>query len=234
MMKSGTIYVRNLETQESLAHRQKFNSNPRLKRMGQWGHAFEHYTLSDDPLKKPEPAKASTDECNFVFHARLGSHDLLYAAEIDGILVKDGNDANPKKHPELLQKSELVELKTTRQFPNGQMTHNFKKHNLRKWWCQSFTEGISNILIGLRDDEGIINELKLLPLEMLPKLGVEWSSTVCFNFLEQFLTEVKKSVNGDETSVYVFEYQPGKRVHGRILINVEVEAHSDKYLHNIL
>jgi len=79
-------------------------------------------------LKKPDLGKASTDECNFVFHARLGSHDLLYAAEIDGILVKDGNDANPKKHPELLQKSELVELKTTRQFPNGQMTHNFKKY----------------------------------------------------------------------------------------------------------
>jgi len=89
-------------------------------------------------------------------------------------------------------------------------------------------------LVGFRDDEGIVNELKLLPLELLPKLGVEWSSTVCFNFVEQFLTEVKKAVNGDETSVYVFEYQPGKRVHGRILVNVEVEAHSDKYLHNIL
>jgi len=54
MMKSGTIYVRNLETQESLAHRQKFNSNPRLKRMGQWGHAFEHFTLSGNYCHKRE------------------------------------------------------------------------------------------------------------------------------------------------------------------------------------
>jgi hypothetical protein len=27
-------------------------------------------------------------------------------------------------------------------------------------------------MVGLRDDEGVVNELKLLPLEMLPKLGV--------------------------------------------------------------
>jgi len=52
----------------------------------------------------------------------------MYAAEVDGILVKAGSDANPKKHPELLQKSDLVELKTTRQFPNGQMTHNFRRY----------------------------------------------------------------------------------------------------------
>lgn len=46
MIKSGTIYLRNLETPESTASRQRFRSNPRLKRTGQWGFAFEHFLLS--------------------------------------------------------------------------------------------------------------------------------------------------------------------------------------------
>jgi RAT1-interacting protein len=130
----------------------------------------------DDPLKKPDPSKPSTDECNLVFHAKLGNHDLLYAAEIDGIMTKPECDANPKKRPDLLLKSELVELKTARQFPNGQMPHNFRKHNLRKWWCQSFTVGVSNILVGFRDDEGVVHELQLLPLVEVSKLGATVNS----------------------------------------------------------
>lgn len=62
----------------------------------------------------------------------------------------------------------------------------------------------------------------------------EWSSTVCFNFLEKLMTEIKKIVNGDESSVYVIEYKPERRVHGRIILNVEVEAHSDKKLDGLV
>lgn len=43
-------------------------------------------------------------------------------------MTKKGDDSNPKKRPDLLLKSELVELKTTRQFPGGQMPHNFRKY----------------------------------------------------------------------------------------------------------
>jgi RAT1-interacting protein len=46
MIRNGTIYIRNLETPDSISNRQKFNSNPRLRRTGQWGHAFEHFLLS--------------------------------------------------------------------------------------------------------------------------------------------------------------------------------------------
>lgn len=72
------------------------------------------------------------EECNIVFRTKLGSHDLLYAAEVDGILVKKQPDGtvttgNPKKQPELLQSSELAEIKTTKQFPNGEMPFKFRK-----------------------------------------------------------------------------------------------------------
>ncbi len=46
MQKNGTIYIRNLETPDSISQRQRFNSNPRLRRTAQWGHAFEHFLLS--------------------------------------------------------------------------------------------------------------------------------------------------------------------------------------------
>lgn len=67
------------------------------------------------------------EECNLVFRTKLGSHDLLYAAEVDGILAKEGVDANPKKQPELIQSSELMEIKTTRKFSTGEMPYKFRR-----------------------------------------------------------------------------------------------------------
>jgi len=57
---------------------------------------------------------------------------------------------------------------------------------------------------------------------------------VCFNFFDHLLTEIKKAVNGDESSVYIIEYQPARRVQGRTVITVEVEKNSDKLLADIL
>lgn len=62
----------------------------------------------------------------------------------------------------------------------------------------------------------------------------EWSSTVCFNFLDQFLSEVKRIISDDVTSVFILEFKPQKNLHGVIPISVTVEKNSDKYLQNII
>ena len=51
----------------------------------------------------------------------------MYAAEIDGVWLEEGSDMNPKLHPELLEQCRLVELKTTKIFEQGKMTHNFRR-----------------------------------------------------------------------------------------------------------
>jgi len=45
------------------------------------------------------------------------------------------------------------------------------RFNLRKWWCQCFTAGISQVVVGFRDDDGIVEEVKSYPVDQLPKMG---------------------------------------------------------------
>ncbi|ODM90670.1 Decapping and exoribonuclease protein [Orchesella cincta] len=235
MMRTKTIYLRELDTPESAASRQKFNSKPFLRKTAEWGRAFEYFLLSDEPESQPDPNGVKKEECNIVFRTKLGSHDLLYAAEVDGIIVKDGNEGNPKKQPELIQSSELVEIKTTRQFPSSEMPHKFRRFNLRKWWCQCFTAGISQVVVGFRDDDGMVEEVKSYPVDQLPKMGADWSSTVCFNFLDQFLSEIKRIIADDVTSVFILEFRPQKHsLQGVLQISVTVEKDSDKYLPSII
>lgn len=88
------------------------------------------YFCEDEPESKPNPESVKKEECNLVFRTKLGQHDLLYAAEVDGILLKEGSEGNPKKQPELIQSSELVEIKTTRKFPSsnsGDMPFKFRR-----------------------------------------------------------------------------------------------------------
>jgi len=231
IMKNGTIYLRNIDTQESIESRLKQSQDPKQSRTCSWGFNFEQFLLSDQPLAKPQPNVLRKEECNVVFQTKLGSHELLYAAEIDGVWLPEGNDMNPKDDPNILKNCRLVELKTTRMFPNGQITPNFRRFNMRKWWSQTFTTGISHVVVGFRDDEGVVHELKLYPVEFLAKEGMRWSSTVCFNFLDKFLAEVKKAVNGDGDSVFIFDYSPSvANRENKITLNVTVEKLSSSVL----
>lgn len=44
-----------------------------------------------------------------------------------------------------------------------------RKFKTKKWWCQSFLAGVDTILCGFRDDNGIVEELKLISVSELPK-----------------------------------------------------------------
>lgn len=46
MMRTKTIYLRELDTPESMANRQKFNSKPYLRKFADWGRTFESFLLS--------------------------------------------------------------------------------------------------------------------------------------------------------------------------------------------
>lgn len=44
--KHGTIYLRNIETPDSLRRKDEYNANPRLRRISAWGFHFEDFLLS--------------------------------------------------------------------------------------------------------------------------------------------------------------------------------------------
>lgn len=46
MLKNGTIYLRNIDTEESIENRRQQSNNPRQSRMASWGYNFESFLLS--------------------------------------------------------------------------------------------------------------------------------------------------------------------------------------------
>jgi len=50
MLKNGTIYLRNIDTPESLQDRHRQSSDPAQRRMSSWGYIFEHFLLAGKSL----------------------------------------------------------------------------------------------------------------------------------------------------------------------------------------
>ncbi|GFO32133.1 decapping and exoribonuclease protein-like [Plakobranchus ocellatus] len=147
------------------------------------------------------------EEFRSVARSHLGSHSLVYAAEIDCI---DPNSRGNNKY---------VELKTSRIIETGQQYENFCKFKLMKWWAQSYLIGITRIVCGFRDDKGVVVKLQDYPVKDLPERAVSafrknaWKPAVCFNFLDYFLNFVKSNIKEDNPRcVYLFSWQPGGHV----------------------
>ena len=46
-----------------------------------------------------------------------------------------------------------------------------------KWWAQSFLVGIERVVVGFRDDEGVVHRLHAYATKQLPKQQVRGEST---------------------------------------------------------
>lgn len=128
-----------------------------------WGFKFEQYMLSDEPGQSPDTTQPVDEGEEFacVFSTKLGDHNLLYVAEMDGVLAKE-----ELQEPIDWAKQEFVELKTSLRPENHNQRRNFQQKIL-KWWCQSFLVGIDKIYCGFRDNHGIVSEVKSYKLKEL-------------------------------------------------------------------
>jgi len=84
---------------------------------------------TDTPTSKPDPYKDNEGDFNLVYLSRLGQHDLMYVAELDGVVANKDfvGGMNPKEDQGLLNICDLVELKTNRCFFQGKVPYSFKK-----------------------------------------------------------------------------------------------------------
>ncbi|CAG9575853.1 unnamed protein product [Danaus chrysippus] len=155
----------------------------------------------DKPDKAPDPSGPvdETEEFSLVFTTNLNRHKIVYGAEMDGIRCDQSHvslppsSKNPQEVLKYLSTKNFVELKTNRHIEFSRQELNFKKFKTIKWWCQSFLTGVETILCGCRNDSGIVEELKMYRVNDLPKISKKfWDPSVCFNFLDDFFTFVKR------------------------------------------
>lgn len=89
---------------------------------------------SDLPTLPPDIQKPviENEEFSLFYRATLGKHELLYGAQIDGLLATDGIKPDPAtttsvdKTLEYLRHNSFVELKTNRLIHHRRQEENFK------------------------------------------------------------------------------------------------------------
>lgn len=147
------------------------------------------------------------EEFDIALTTKLDGFQLLYAAEMDGVVATE--DVSTKDLNEL----EFVEVKTRLQDTTEQQYRNYVKWKLPKWWMQSFLVGIETIYEGFRTREGHVQQMKMLPVRQIPKMaeGV-WSPAVMMRFGADFLATVNAVMGQVDCpwTVYKFSYDSNR------------------------
>lgn len=201
-----TIYLCGEETQ--LKKAEKLRQTPRDIKFMRYGFKFESYILSDNP-SSPAPGNSQpiieSEEFCAMYSSEIDGKKVLYGAEMDGVVSSE-----PCTSLEALKKLEMVEVKVKRRETNERQLTNFYRFKSRNWWLQSFLVGIESIFVGIRNDDGIVGEVKKVSLKELSdeaKKNNYWHGTVAMNFLNDFLKKVSKDLKGIDDPYTVFRYQ---------------------------
>uniref|UniRef100_A0A182PDN3 Decapping nuclease n=1 Tax=Anopheles epiroticus TaxID=199890 RepID=A0A182PDN3_9DIPT len=217
-----TIYLceRPTPEKEALAR----NETEQQKRFCFYGFKFEQHILTEEPsCVKPDtsaPVLLGEEFC-CMFNTTLAGHRLLYGAEMDGIVANRPFDRE-RLRVEELRRQEFVEVKVKRRETTQRQVDNFYRFKTKNWWCQSFLVNVQRLVVGLRDDAGIVREITEMSLDEIRRESRPyWSPAVCMNFCGDFLAEVVRVMGRTDScrKVYQFEYDSRecKRVRYRVL-----------------
>lgn len=176
------------------------------------GHKFEQYMTSDSPGQAPNPSQVL--DVNEAFYSlvkvSVKNHSLLLSAEVD-------SEDPLVRH--LKAPASYVELKTCLMRGDPGNVSSIKRLH---YWAQSFLGGVPRILVGFKRDERTVVKCRTFDVTArgLTQRAATcreapdyWKPQVCFNFLDAFLSFVKKVVTEDNHAVvYVFSWNRGDDV----------------------
>lgn len=181
-----TIYLCAEETQKQAQDR--VNQTDTLKKILSYGFKFEQFILTgltfhsisiyffipsdyfnstDDPCVEPMtdiPVNENEEFC-CMFSATLNGNKLLYGAEMDGIEEYAPIDIKSVD----FNRCNFVELKVKLLEQNERQRQNYFRFKLRNWWCQTFLANIQKIIVGTRNDDGIVDGVSVLHVRDIPK-----------------------------------------------------------------
>lgn len=207
----NTIYLCSQETQQKKSDKQRRTA--RDVKFMRYGFKFESFLLSDHPSEPPPGSSKpiiEAEEFCAMFSTELDGKRILYGAEMDGVIA-----SQPCRSLDDLKKVPLVEVKVKRRETNERQVFNFHKFKSRNWFLQSFLVGIDTIHVGLRDDNGFVDEVRRVSLKELSdeaKKNDFWHATVAMNFLNDFLKMVSRDMQqiDDPFVVHRYHYDPAR------------------------
>lgn len=66
---------------------------------------------------------------------------------------------------------------------NPRQLRNYHQFKTRNWWCQCILANIDKIIVGLRTERGIVNNLEEIKVSDLPVLGEVSVFIILVNFI---------------------------------------------------
>jgi len=141
-----------------------------------WGYKFEQYATKS----RKEDEETVNTNCAFcsVVKTRFDNHKILMVGEVD--CSENGHVGLPN----------YIELKTSKVMVSDKDNYNFMKFKMLKFWVQSFLIGVPKVIVGFRDDKGIVQKVEEFPVATIPKKlkgKNAWNPNTLFHFFNEFL-----------------------------------------------
>ncbi|XP_034841129.1 decapping and exoribonuclease protein Rai1-like isoform X1 [Maniola hyperantus] len=195
----GSIYLCSIESEQKISRR-KSRSKEEMKFCA-WGYKFEQYMSSDQPNLEPDIQAPVIENAEFsmFYYSKLGDYRLLYGAQIDSLLTEKSTLPKPKAKDfdtnlNYLRSNSFAELKTNREIQYMRQEFFFKKHKLLLCWCQCYLANLKGLYVGFRNDQGIVERLQWFDTQdIVSYCKYEWHPQIALDYLNQFLTFVKRS-----------------------------------------
>ncbi|KKK22463.1 hypothetical protein P175DRAFT_0503493 [Aspergillus ochraceoroseus IBT 24754] len=167
--------------------------------MAYWGYKFETISVLDKPWDETSRTEIEGREdlvvnnnaqyCS-VARTGIGQIKLVLGGEVDAIW-----DCKPGRKEDPIN---WVELKTSAEIRNDRDSVKFER-KLLKFWAQSFLLGVPKIIVGFRDQHGIVRRLEELETANIPSKVKKsgrgtWDGNICINFAATFLEWLKSTI----------------------------------------
>ncbi|QSS50340.1 HLA class III protein Dom3z [Histoplasma capsulatum var. duboisii H88] len=176
---------------------------PSQDMMAFWGYKFETLSLLDQPWDATPREKIEGREdqvvnnkaqyCSIV-RTGIGGCKLVIGGEVDAVW-----DSKPDRKEDPIN---WVELKTSAEIRNDRDMFKYER-KLLKFWAQSFLLGVPKIIVGFRDEHGILRRLEEMVTRDIPGLVARqgkgtWDGNICINFTAKFLEWLKLVIKDEE------------------------------------
>ncbi|KAJ5204033.1 uncharacterized protein N7498_004912 [Penicillium cinerascens] len=203
----GTIFIE--ENNEYKNRQKEVQRNQRMppgmasqEQMMYWGYKFEVLSVLRQPWdsttraeienRQNEVVNNSAQYCSVV-KTGIGHTRMVLGGEVDAVW-----DCKPDRKEDTIH---WVELKTSAEIRNDRDMLKYER-KLLKFWAQSFLLGVPTIIVGFRDQEGIVHRLEELDTASIPgkvkKVGRgSWDGNICINFTAAFFDWLKQTIQED-------------------------------------
>ncbi|XP_065193197.1 decapping and exoribonuclease protein-like [Sycon ciliatum] len=173
--------------------------SPRDQQTTHWGFRFESYcTAPITPEAELNSRPNDTAGFHTVVYTQLAEHCFILAGEVDGELDRPGQ--SPPSN------SNYVEMKIQRELAKPQHRETFHRRKLLNAWAQCYCSGVPNLLIGFRDDDGIVHSVKSYKTADLPRMCRDyWSDSGCLNFAKDLFDWLWECI--EETDPLQVQYE---------------------------